>query len=240
MKKMTKAKGFQGNAGFAFLIAAGICLLCVQPLAAATVDLGGGWEAAWDASLDELVDVTNRVGGVVSTPVGDAIFVQKSAEFTQPQNPLTGLFNSIPITFTQNSPDAVRFIVIEDEIITNSTGSDWTDFHMLVQDGPDAFFRPDYTADPLLSGGPGPIGWTIDPFTQAAFSPDNKELDIWGGVVANGTKWFPGDGATNGNLWIEVNPTGSTTFILKETPTPEPATLGLLALGGLMLRRRRR
>lgn len=213
---------------------AGILIMMAATTAVAGVkDLGGGWQAEWAPSLDPFVDVTSY--GVV----GDAIIIQKSAQFTQ--GPVNGIFPAIPILFRQIDASAVSNIVIDDEIIYNSTGVDWTDFHMQLLDGPDAAFDPVATAN---SGGAGPIGFTIEPFTQAAFSPDNKALDIWGGVVPDQSAWFPGDGATDGQLWINVVPGDGvddpfTVFTLKETPTPEPASLMLLAIGGLALLRRR-
>jgi hypothetical protein len=211
-------------------------VLGVFPLIAASafagsVNIGGGWQANWDDSLDPFVAIVSN--GVV----GDAVFIQKAAEFTQGPDQ-QGLFPAIPITFVQKDPNAVSNIVIQDEIITNSTGVDWTDFHMDILDGNDAFFDPAAT---MNSGGPPPIGWSIDPFTQAVFSNNNQRLDISGGVVPNGTQWFPGNGATDGDLWISVNPQAQqpfTVFTLKETPTPEPATVLALAIGGLFLRRR--
>ncbi|HMQ16011.1 MAG TPA: hypothetical protein PKC49_08565 [Phycisphaerae bacterium] len=199
---------------------------------AGSIDIGGGWRAAWDASLDGYVQIISN--GVV----GDAVFIQKSAEFTQGPDQF-GFFPAIPITFTQIEANAVHNIVIQDEIITNSTGHDWTDFHFDIIDAGDAWFDP---VAPANSGGAPPIGWTIDPFTQAAFSPDLMRLDVWDGVVPNGTQWYPGDGLSNGDLWISVVPHAEapfTVFTLKETPTPEPTTLLTLAMGGLLLRRRR-
>lgn len=199
---------------------------------AGTVNIGGGWQASWDNSLDGLVQVVSQ--GVV----GDTVFIQKAAEFTQGPDQF-GLFPSIPITFTQIAPGAVPNIGILDEIITNSTGVDWTDFHMVLVDGGDAAFDPIAT---LNSGGDPPIGWTIAPFTQAAFSDGNMRLDISGGVVPNGTQWFPGDGASDGTLFIATVPHAAepfTVFTLKETPTPEPGTLVALGLAALAVRRRR-
>lgn len=218
------------------LVAAGAAVaLFAQAGLSAVVPLGNsGWEAIWDSSLDPFVSI-NTVA-----VIGNAVFIQKSAEFTQGPD-VNGLFPTIPIVFRQTSAGAVSNIVIEDEIITNSTGSPWFDFHMDLLNGNDAFFDPAATA---ASGGPGPIGFSIAPFTTAAFSNNNQRLDIAGGTVPAGGVWFPGSGALNGQLWINATVAAQapfTVFTLKETPTiPEPAGLAMLAVGGLVLVRRRR
>jgi len=196
-----------------------------------------GWSAAWDNSLDGLVQV------IAQDKVGGICVIEKVAEFTQGPSPITGLFPPIIITFTQTSNSATPFIAINDEILKNSTGVHWTDFHMILVDSGDAIFRPDLTA---ASGGPGPIGWTIGPqFTNAAFSAGNTRLDIWNGPgVAPGGIWRPGDGVTNGELYMQltlhdITTQLPTTFSLKETPTPEPMSMTLLALGGFLATRRR-
>jgi hypothetical protein len=217
------------------LVGSAAALALSSPVQAGFVDIGGGWRAEWDGSLDGLVDVISL--GVV----GNAVFIEKSAEFTQA--PVNGVFPAIPIVFRQVDVNAVTNIVIDDEIITNSTGEDWFDFHMVLIDSGNALFDPDAT---MNSGGGGPIGWTIEPFTQASFNADLTELEIFGGVVTAGSVWFPGDGGDNGQLWINVNPGDGeidpfTVFTLKEFPTiPAPSALAVLALGGLCLRRRRR
>jgi MYXO-CTERM domain-containing protein len=68
-------------------------------------------------------------------------------------------------------------------------------------------------------------------------------LNIAGGVVASGSTWFPGRGANDGQLWINVVSAQSgpfTVFTLKETPTPTPGVLALLGLAGVAGRSRRR
>lgn len=197
--------------------------------------IGGGWQASWDNSLDPFVDI-NPDG--VSTD-GTTVFFEKVAQFTQ--GPVNGIFPSIAIVFSvipgYTGPIANK-LVINDEVITNSTGTAWTDFHMDVLDHGEVVFDPVATA---ASGGGGPIGFSINPFTQAAFADGNTRLDIWGGVVPSGTQWFPGSGASDGQLWINVNNVSSNTlFVLKETPTPAPGALALLGLAALVGSRRRR
>ncbi len=99
---------------------AAVFVVVALPTSAASagfIDIGGGWTAQWDDSLDPFVSITPL--GVV----GDAVFIRKTAEFTQGQE--GGFFPSIPIVFRQNAFGAVSNIVIEDELITNSTGETW-------------------------------------------------------------------------------------------------------------------
>lgn len=214
---------------------------------AAIVQLGNsGWEAIWDPSLDPYVDIQNIAVDFSAAGGEGAVFFQKSAEFIQP--PVNGIFPTIPIVFRQINGwtgPTVSNLVIDDEIITNSTGVDWTDFHLDVLDHGEVYFDTVRTA---ASGGGGPIGWSIAPFTTAVFGdfigPNQAtRLDIAGGTVLNGGVWFPGSGATDGQLWIHVNNVAApenALFVLKETPTPAPGAIALLAVGALLGSRRRR
>lgn len=172
-----------------------------------TVQLGNsGWQAEWDNALNPLVDI-NFVD-----QVGDAVFIQKSIEFTS--------FTAVPIVFRQISQNAVSNIVIDDEILTNSTGLPWTDFHMSLSSN-----LNNTAFDPANSA-----GFSVAPFTNSVFSAGNTQLDIFGGgSVPDGGIWFPG--LTSGQLWIHVDlaPTAPTVFTLTEVPTPAPGVLGLLA-----------
>ena len=229
-----------------------IVLLSVASTFAGFTSLGtSNWVASWDASLDGLVDI------VFDGQVGNTVYIEKFAEFTQGPNG-AGIFPTIPITFTQVAPTSVNQIAINDEVITNSTGHDWTDFHFVVADDGDAAFnRP-------LSDASTPIGFYTAPFENQMWGgqigPD-LYTEFWvdgfglgpGGTDAiipgqfPGNIWNPGNGLFNGELFIDVVPHASapyTVFTLKETPTgviPEPSTAVLLLLGAMgCIRMRRR
>ena len=218
-----------------------LVLLLATPTFAGSIVLGNsGWGASWDNSLDLFVNVV--VDGENSTQV----FIQKSATFVQGLGP-GGIFPTIPITFQQLEPTTVTQIVINDEIITNSTGHDWTDFHFELLDSGDAAFNR------TLTDASTPQGFFTSPFDNQTWGgqlgPD-LYTEFWvdgfglgaGGSDAiipgqfPGNVWFPGDGAFNGELFIDVVPQAQaplTVFTLKETPTfiPEPSTAVLIVLG---------
>ena len=189
------------------------------------VNLSGGWQASWDSALDPFVDLNDH--GVVN----GALFLEKSAQFTQ--GPVNGVFPSIDITFTQVSANAVANIVLDDEIITNSTGSPWTDFHM------DLLGSSNVAFDPIATAASG--GFSVNPFTSSSFTNANQTFNAFNGTIPNGSTWFPG--AVSGQLWIHVSnisPTSGITFTLSERPTPAPGVLGLLSVGLVCGSRRRR
>ncbi len=214
------------------LVAFGVLLGGVASVASAgTINLGGGWQASWDASWDPYLAL------YVDLLTPNAVYIQKFAQFTQPPGP--GGFSAIPILFEQIEWPAVPQIVINDEIIINQTGVDWTDFHWFLMgddavfyEGPDFFF------------GTSPLDHQVFPDVHS-FSVDGFGLGPGGtdAVVPNNSSWFPGDGVTDGELIMNATPHTEApfaAFVLKEVPTPEPASaLLLLAMAGLALRRGR-
>lgn len=201
-----------------------------------TVVLGdSGWAATYDDSWIPYLSLV--VDGVDE----DAVYLQKSAEFAMP--PVGGNFPPIPIQFHQIAWPAVAQIVFCDEIITNSTGYDWTDFHWQLLDGPDAVFNADLTFA---------SGFFTSPFDNQAFNETCTMFSVDGfglgeggsdAIIPDGGVWFPGNGATNGELYIDVLPHEEepyTVFTLKEIPTPEPASAVLLGASLALLASRRR
>jgi hypothetical protein len=204
-----------------------VFITMVSPAGAVPVPLGGGWEA----------EVLNGATAsfVVDPPPPGAIAIEISKDFTQGPG-IGGVFPSILIQFRQIDTDAntVDRIIITQEAITNLTGAAWTDFHWALLDMGQASFNPNLT------------NFDTTPFTNQTFanfldSPTNQkptEFNVDGGVVPDsGFTWFP-----SGELVIDVdlsNPS-MVNFNLKEFPTPEPASIALLALGSVALLRRKR
>lgn len=235
--------------------------LCVAPLAQAgsivLVDpqsgKPSGWEAAWDDTFDPYVEI------VVDVVTQDTVFIEKTAQFMLGPGPAG--FPPIPITFRQIDADAVSQIAITDEIIINSTGVDWPDFHMRLLDHDGAAFNEELTN----ASGNG-NGFATDPLVNQWFSPDGRDfwMDGFGAgpngedlVVAHDDRepwepWVLGFGTDDqgnlysGELYIDVKPTTGgpgdpfMVFTLKEYPTPEPSTALLILAGVPLLLRRKR
>jgi hypothetical protein len=218
---------------FAAPASAGVIPLTFDPVGGDPI-VDSGWEAI-------VPDAT--VSGIVVDAItpGSDVRIQIDKNFLFPPD-VGGVFPAIQIIFSQTLPDAqtVPQIVIEDESITNQTGVDWTDFHWVVLDGGSVWFN-------VAASTP----FDTSPFVNQSFVDNwgfgdaNKatDLNVDGGLVANGGGFFPGIAGLGGALTIEFDlASENSEFFLKEFPTPEPTTLAFLAFGsiGLVARRRRR
>jgi len=197
--------------GIKALAAAAVVSLGLIPSAkAASKDLSA---FGWMADLQDGVDLT-----ILSTSNnGVTLSLEKSANFTTGVN-ANGFIEPLLITFRQVASNAVPNISIDDETITNNTGSDWSGFRFIVEGG-------------LANNGAVPhfdtaasTGFLTDPFAVGTFSTDNKELTASGGTLSSnalsGNIWHPGLAA--GDLVIAADPfaTGNVgqTFVFKEQP----------------------
>ena len=188
-----------------------------------------GWQAEFDDNL--LVDINTDDTG------SHFVLIEIAKMFTDP--PVNGQFSPISIDFTVN-PGHTRsvplLVVLNDEVVENNTGVDWTDYHWSIEG--DAAFWISATDD---------SNFDIAPFTNATWTPHPtwgsdyaSGLDVDGGTVSSGSTFFPGSSAS-GMLFIEVDTSVSDpSFTLTQNPTPEPATLIFLAAGLLLLLKRKR
>jgi len=120
--------------------------------------------------------------------------------------------------------------------IDNDTTFTWTDYHVIV-----------YMNKTFQLSAPsvyGPSGWTSN-MTQPLLTPStiyDGDGNLWSysGVMNfyAGTP-VPNDGSTL-SFGYKMSFLGSILYAQEMIPTPEPATLGLLAFGGLVLLRRRK
>lgn len=206
-----------------------LLLLAPAPFASATITVplitDDGLDSGWDAIIDE-----NTTGILIDEfdPCCHAIQIEIFKNFTSFTQPNV-------IAFQQRLPDALAAwqVRINDETIRNYTGYDWTAYHWEVTG--DAKINRSVTVGSNFS---------IAPFTSASWGnwvgDYADSLDVSGGIVPDGGIYRPG--LTSGLLAIDMDMTTCPTasFSLIQYPIPEPATLCLLASGGVLLLRRKK
>jgi hypothetical protein len=193
---------------------------------ARTVDLvdNNGVSSGWTATIPDVGDGNSVSLSFVRSADG-VFYFNKTATLTTNDAALV-------IEFDRTSASAST-LAIGTESITNSTGIDWDGFRTFVSTataagGTGAGFQ--------LSTAAG--GFKIDPFTTMTFSNNNTELDVSGGIVANGATWNPGSTTTGGIVILSGSSTDDR-FLLKEIASPIPlpaaAWTGLSTMVGLAL-----
>jgi len=223
--------------GFWFLV---MCVLfdCVIPLQAVIIPLDdSGWAMVVDSNPGE-VDFP-FIYGVTD----DAVSIQLDKVFDRAVGS-DGFFDPIVIEFQKVSPDATANIIIRDEYIVNDTDIEWFDFHMhlivSIMD-PQAGFNPDFLPD----------GDQLeDAYYSTNYGYDELPIQLhFVDADGSGVPALPaGDdifrpGHIAGQIVIVTNPQMEVgeRFGLKEVPSiPEPTTLLLLGIGGLMAFRSKR
>jgi len=194
-----------------------------------------GNDSGWSVFLPDDVNY----GIVVDRITSDYARVEIAKNLTE--GPTSGQFPAATIRFHQRLADAdtVGTIQIDDEVVYNCTGVDWTDYHWAILGAAAAFDRAATDAS----------GFDVSPFANKSWGPPDctcdpdhvRALDVDGGVVPAGTAFTPG--LNGGKLYIDVDlAPGNSDFKLVQYPTPEPGVLVLAGLGfaGLLPRRRAR
>lgn len=208
------------------VVAAVAGLFAVQSANAGSVILGNsGWLASWDASLDGTVAINYDFES------SRAVYIEKFINFTRQSDLLAGSVDPVAIVFTRVLTNATPYIVMNDEILINNTGLDWTGFEFTLLPGNSSLVFD----QALTEVAPPGNGFSIGPFTTHTYNASSTILTVGGGMV--GTQpgqniWFPG--TVSGGLAIQTNASGSQvgSFTLKEMPIVVPSPMA--AWGGLV------
>ena len=181
-----------------------------------TVTSGG---AALDLLASNIIDVDLNAKTATITVIKD---------FGPPEDILGTIILAVgSLTFAEVdvNGDKIDKIIIHSETIDNNTGLVWDAFSWHLQPTGAAEFNTIESS-----------GWTEASFSTWVFETDNK-LVASNGSVANGATFSPAS-----NLVIDIKLDSSdaaVAFTLKQHTTPEPATMAVLVVGGLVVLSRR-
>lgn len=135
----------------------------------------------------------------------------------------------INLVFQQVGSDAetVSRIRLDEEFLTNALPQSWI------------AFRNELLGSAATFDAAASAGFSIAPFTNATYAPNGSSVVFDGGSVGPGAVWSPGVASGFLEIDVDLSPGAPVVFTLKEIPqVPEPASLGLLLAGVLLLRRR--
>jgi hypothetical protein len=189
--------------------------------------------SAWGLTITQSTPDTSLANAdwAISYPSSTVVAVGLKIDFLKPET----LNSPVTLQFVIDSADVglaapkeiqlVNFFNAADPnaVATNLTGVPWTDFHFILVN------VPLFSAGASFSNfaGTSSTPWGAPVVANAT------NLDFAGAVVASGSA------ADFTGITIDYNNTAGRVFYLKIVPTPEPATLTLLAVGAVALLRRR-
>ncbi|MBN2446848.1 MAG: PEP-CTERM sorting domain-containing protein [Phycisphaerae bacterium] len=147
----------------------------------------------------------------------------ETATMTVPETQHWGPAHIFPEFFADSEVDPYAWVIKE---VENDTTFVWTDYHINIT------LNNTFT----IVEAAGPAGWLTPVITQPT-----QVGSEWIGSV----DYYYGGSGTEiliggiGDFSAKMQFAGSASFCFEQIPTPEPASLGLLVMGGLALLRRR-
>lgn len=217
------------------VVAGALCIGATASSAqAGSMVLGNsGWKASWSPAFDDAAHTYVTLSVLAETC--NAVVLEKVAVFTDGPDQY-GMIAPIEINFEQIRGDAVQHIVFTSENVSNYTGVDWSGFKFIIEDG--------------TTGTPADTHYNLDetfgssnPFDTSPFSVTSigspygmpQIITVGDGTLPNGSIWYPGIGATAGELVINAAPScdGAKRFVFKEQPIPSAIPLPAAAWTGL-------
>jgi hypothetical protein len=176
----------------------------------------------WNCDDDGDGAIVMNYNSIALTPVGSEYDLSMTgAQYWYPAH--------VAGDFTTDGDPIVR--IIED--VSNDTSFNWTDYHIT--------FGMTQSFSFITSGLLAPAGWNASvTLVTAGNIPNGGPMGYVGTINyvmgSGGSPVIVGDTGTFG---FKVSFLGNANFSTEQIPTPEPATIALLGLGGVALLRRR-
>lgn len=186
-------------------------------------------DSGWDASVSDPEDVHIVVDDISRAPGNEYVLISITKNFDDINTPVVIDFQSRVVS-QQPFVGPVDIVRISGEDIFNGTGVDWTRYHWEITN---------VTGGTAVFADPG--NFSVAPFDTKNLTVHT--LEAFGGQpVFDGTTFAPGQNSGPLDIVTVADAGQLVGFTLVQYPIPEPATIAVLVLGGLVVlgRRRRR
>ncbi len=200
-----------------------MCIVLTSPANAAIIDVN----CAADGDGAIVMDPVDATHDFSWTPTGleggieTYTLTMDGAQYSAPAH--------VEGDFTANSELDPIVWIIED--VDNATGFTWTGYQFNI------FMTKPFT----ITGVVAPIGWTYTtPTVSSGQTWPHSTVTGWmGSVTYTAGSGYEIENSETGEFGLRVKFDGSVAFCTEQIPTPEPMTIAMLGLGGLLIRRKK-